>query len=62
MENIFRAEHRYLHMMSRVENLLEARNRFIEKNDEEHLLLAKELQRLDKQLCDLEQQIAQNSA
>ena len=58
MENVFLPEHRYLHMVNRVERLYARRNAFIAENDKEHTLMAIELQRLEKQLCDLEQEIA----
>lgn len=58
MENVFLPEHRYLHMMTRVERLLAKRNVFIAENNEEHTFMALELKRLEKQLCDLEQEIA----
>ena len=45
-------------MMTRVERLLAKRNVFIAENNEEHTFMALELKRLEKQLCDLEQEIA----
>lgn len=57
MEKLIQPEHRYLHMMTRMERLLEKRNRYMEQNKVEHVLMEKELQRLEKQLCHLEQEI-----
>lgn len=58
MEHVFLPEHRYLDMVNRVERLYAKRNAFIAENEQEHTLMALELQRLERQLCDLEQEIA----
>lgn len=58
MNPIFLPEHRYLLMVGRVERLLEKRNAFRAKNEREHLLMAMELKQLEKELCNLEQEIA----
>ena len=58
MNPIFLPEHRYLLMVGRVERLLEKRNAFRAKNELEHTLMAMELKRLERELCNLEQEIA----
>lgn len=45
-------------MVGRVERLLEKRNAFRAKNEREHTLMAMELKRLERELCNLEQEIA----
>ena len=57
MEKLIQPEVRYLHMMTRMERLLEKRNRYMKQNKVEHVLMEKELQRLEKQLSYLEQEI-----
>lgn len=61
MKPIFLPEHRYLNIICRVEQLYEKRNAFIAEHEKEHILLTRELEVLEKQLCDLEQEIARKA-